>query len=203
MHIHNLFPTPIGEFSYGEDMAPFSEIVKSEGYQKHIKNGSGNRYSDHDVLSYDSFGPLREWIDKCLQEYYQHTFVPLEQQHPQELYITESWVNYANNSESHEWHNHTNSIISGVFYIEATDDAIEFKSPKPYNQIMPEPDYFNEYNSSQWWLPARTATLYLFPSWLHHGVPVFENREEDRISIAFNTFLKGIVSRRLSSRLEI
>jgi uncharacterized protein (TIGR02466 family) len=202
--IHNLFPTPVGEFCYEGDMAPYIEIAKTYLNDNSIMKGEGNRFAEHDALTYPAFEDLTKWINKCLNDYYKTVFAPLEQQDGgPEIYITESWVNFTNNKEFHQWHNHANSFISGVFYLEAIEDAIEFNSTKPDSILIPDMEYFNEYNASRWWLPARTAILYLFPSWLQHSVPVIEGREEDRISIAFNTYLRGTVSSRGSTNLVL
>ena len=195
--IHNLFPTPVGEFCYDKDISKFREICQTYEPQE---GGSGNRYATHDVLSYPDFKDLRGWIDDSIAKYYKEVFNPIDYD-DQEIYITESWVNYCNSNESHAYHKHVNSLISGVFYLEG-NDAIEFKSPKPYNQIEPEVDSFNEYNADTWWLPARAAMLYLWPSWLVHGVPTAD-REEERISVAFNVFVKGTVSGRVSTQLVL
>ena len=197
MQIHSLFPTPIGEFTYGGDISPFRKIINN--YER-IESRT-NRWAEYDVLNFPDFQDLRNFVDKSLDEFYQKIWSPRDDlEH--ELYITESWVNFTNASEWHHPHNHANSFISGVFYLEA-GDAIEFDSPKPSSILEPQTEDWNEFNSSQWWLPARTANLYLFPSWLRHGVPLVKEREEDRISIAFNTFLRGNISMRSTQQLVI
>jgi predicted 2-oxoglutarate/Fe(II)-dependent dioxygenase YbiX len=52
------------------------------------------------------------------------------------------------------------------------------------------PTDWNLYNSKSWWMEAKTGGLLLFPSSLTHMVQQV-TADEDRISIAFNTFLKG------------
>ena len=47
-----------------------------------------------------------------------------------DFYITQSWINITKPDEFHHEHFHTNSIISGVFYISTEeDDAITFSNP--------------------------------------------------------------------------
>ena len=45
------------------------------------------------------------------------------------FYITQSWLNYTNEKQVHYPHSHPNSIISGVYYINANPkfDYIRFK----------------------------------------------------------------------------
>jgi hypothetical protein len=61
-----------------------------------------------------------------------------------------------------------------------------------YNQIDLPPSDWNQWNSKSWWFEAETGGLILFPSSLEHMVQCV-TAENERISIAFNTFLKGAV----------
>ena len=83
-------------------------------------------------------------------------------------------------------------MISGVYYIETDNsDTITFTTPWPNKLTM----YFdtieyNEWNSERWWYPTTKNSLLLFPSKLVHRVNRVES-EKTRISLAFNTFVKG------------
>jgi hypothetical protein len=78
-----------------------------------------------------------------------------------------------------------------VFYVNAdpANDKIYFYNDT-YRQIDVPPTDWNLYNSKSWWMEAKTGGLLLFPSSLTHTVQQV-TADEDRISIAFNTFLKG------------
>ena len=58
-------------------------------------------------------------------------------------------------------------------------------------QINIEPKEWNVSNAVTWTFPAITNELIMFPSWLNHRVLVNEKATTDRISISFNTFVKG------------
>ena len=49
------------------------------------------------------------------------------------------------------------------------------------------------WNSSTWTYPVRNNLLILFPAWLDHGVTQNLNATRDRISLAFNVFVKGSI----------
>ena len=49
---------------------------------------------------------------------------------------------------------------------------------------------YNLYNSRTWWVEVSTGMLILFPSHLTHQVPTTTSNDV-RISLAFNTYLKG------------
>jgi uncharacterized protein (TIGR02466 family) len=109
----------------------------------------------------------------------------------QKPYITQSWLNFIDRGEYHHKHNHANSIISGVLYINADpeNDRISFFKEQ-YQQIKPNILTYNEYNCDTTNFDVSTGTLLLFPSSLNHMVET-KIGENSRISLAFNVFLKG------------
>ena len=56
-----------------------------------------------------------------------------------------------------------------------------------------EPKEFNIWNSGTWSFNTNHNMLILFPSWLEHGVEQNEKATTNRISLAFNTFVKGTI----------
>ena len=106
-------------------------------------------------------------------------------------YITQSWLNYTETNQHHHAHEHPNSIISGVFYIDADkeNDSILFKNTF-YKQLHINIKDFNKWNSSSWWYPVETGKIVLFPSYLTHQV-TSKKGNNTRISLSFNIFLKG------------
>ena len=113
---------------------------------------------------------------------------------PYEVYLTNSWKNVTSENEQHSVHNHTNSIISGVLYIRSTHSqpSISFHRMQPPYVLSWKPTEFNSFNSMEWTLPVEDLDIILFPSTLFHYVkPNTSNK--DRISVAFNTFARGII----------
>jgi uncharacterized protein (TIGR02466 family) len=108
-----------------------------------------------------------------------------------QAYITQSWVNYTGEGQYHHKHRHINSYISGVFYVSAEEeiDKINFYNDKSF-EIGFTPIKWNVHNSESWWYEAKPGRLILFPSNLFHSV---DRKKESniRISLSFNTFLKG------------
>ena len=58
------------------------------------------------------------------------------------------------------------------------------------------PKVFNIWNSVTWFFPVNNNELILFPSWLVHKVDPNEKATTDRISISFNTFVRGTLGSR-------
>jgi len=111
-----------------------------------------------------------------------------------ELRITQSWMNYNRAGERHHRHNHPNSIISGVFYVQMEENTSEFMVHRHMNSAVPVldplPEYQTEWNAPSMKFNPRPYDLYLFPSQMLHSVT--QNRSSvPRISISFNTFYNG------------
>jgi hypothetical protein len=86
-----------------------------------------------------------------------------------DIYITESWLNFTMPGEWHHSHNHPNSLISGVFYV---------NTRKSLHSIV-----FSELEKT---IGVERFDLLLFPSHLLHHTP--KNIGNDlKISLAFNT----------------
>ena len=136
---------------------------------------------------------LEKFCKDSLKDYVEHTYALKEDS---DLYITESWFNLTLPNQSHHKHIHPNSIVSGVLYIDVDDkkDVIQFWNYSllyRYGTFDFGTHKINDFNSEMWWMPAITGRLYLFPSGLRHSVPVNKDREKDRLSMSFNTFIKG------------
>jgi uncharacterized protein (TIGR02466 family) len=188
MIINNLFPTPVAGFELGRDL---SEAEREYLFNLETRQNVGNFTSvETSVLSHPELQSLTEFLNSSLQEYFNTVYAS---KHDANLCITQSWVNYTKPGQFHHKHEHSNSFVSGVFYIQAakeTDKLHFFK--EPYQQIKITAKEFNLYNSESWWLAAVTGTLYLFPSSLTHMVEQIKG-EDTRISLSFNTFPRGII----------
>ena len=109
-----------------------------------------------------------------------------------ELYITNSWKNVTVLDEQHIMHNHSNSIISGVLYLNVSDSqpSISFNrmtSPYLLNYLPAE---FNLFNSIEWNVPVNDNDIIIFPSSCYHYVKP-NTSNATRLTIAFNTFARG------------
>lgn len=116
-----------------------------------------------------------------------------------ELYLTNSWLNVNRPSEQHAIHNHSNSLVSGVLYIKSSyiQPTISFnRMISPY-LITAEPEDFTPFNSMEWTVPVEDGNIILFPSTLFHYVKPNESNN-DRVSLAFNTFARGEVRTRMA-----
>ena len=99
------------------------------------------------------------------------------------------WVNVMPEGGSHTSHIHTNSVISGTYYVAVPAGAgpIVFEDPRHSQMMAAPPRKANaprEFKHHISETPAE-GTVLLWESWLRHEVPL--NRSEGlRISISFN-----------------
>jgi len=195
MRIHSLFPTPIGETvrNVTSKEQEFFEKLKNEPR----KQNAGNTFTqDKYVLDKPELHDLKIDLTDMINNYLQTVFKP---DFNAKLYITISWVNYTETGQWHHSHSHANSIISGVYYVDTGDtDKIFFESPNiDQLTLRIKPREYNNWNSGDWWWETPQDTVLLFPSSLAHRVAPTTS-ENVRVSLAFNTFIKGQINDQLT-----
>ena len=167
----------------------FDDIVNYvKGLQYETTNGSidNSQSVDSFVLNKDIFSNFNEFIEDCVKEYTDKIFVT-----DQELNVTQSWVNRTEIGQEHHYHDHPNSILSGVFFLKS-GSPIKFLNNR-YHSFQLEHkknvNSYNQYNQNVYEFSSEPRILILFPSYLTHYVPV--NIGGDRYSLSFNTFPSG------------
>ena len=108
--------------------------------------------------------------------------------------ITESWLNKTKPQEYHHLHHHTNSYLSGVFYIKCLPkDGIIFtnRMDGSFNNIKFPIKKNTFWSSGDAFVDVVEGDLIIFPSWVPHQVDVNKTIDKERISLSFNTFPVG------------
>jgi uncharacterized protein (TIGR02466 family) len=185
--ITGFFPIPVYKKHIGRALSP-QEIKASDINSWSVRPGSDNVRADTTkVLASPAFFSIKKFIDDCVKEYVAEILAPTTNT---SIYITQSWINFNRPGDKHHFHNHSNSIISGVFYLNTVEhDMIYFGSP--------ERTFIHMMHTPNWWNMKRIGTtvsvgeLLLFPSTLEHGVEKQLTDGHTRVSIAFNTWFKG------------
>ena len=191
--LRGLFPSPV-YFTKRDTNLDSTEIKDIEDI---IKEGFGNygnkQYSDNTYIFNNKLKKLKQFCEQQIKIYVEQVISPKEEL---DFYITQSWLNITKPGESHHTHFHSNSIISGVFYVstEDNDNIMMTDLNLKLKQFFHfPPKEYNIWNSSTWNFLAKNNELILFPSWLTHQVNSNEKGTTDRISISFNTFVRGIL----------
>jgi len=190
--IHPLFPTPVMMFNMNREFTKEEHRVFKD-CAKNMRPNEGNKTSDERyILDKPEMSTLNTELTDMVRLYMDAIINPSNKVSP---YITQSWLNYTKEGQWHHKHEHPNSFISGVLYIDADAelDKINFYRPYPqYQQIKLNPKDWNQFNSESWWFSVKTGMLVLFPSYLTHMVEAKKGKNT-RTSLAFNTFLKGTI----------
>ena len=187
---------PVHIYEYKGDIDPLYNYVMNVEYGEKTDNTkSKNTYLLEDKELYD----LKKFCSECIQQY---TFEVCGSRH--EIGLQQSWSNLANKNDNHTQHYHSNSYLSGVFYLRNDTTPIMFHADglieKYFFSVLPEmaPDIQVELEQGKRYFPslggtlavaAETGTLLLFSSRSSHSVPP-NMSNNPRLSIAFNTFPK-------------
>jgi uncharacterized protein (TIGR02466 family) len=189
--IFGIFPVSIYKSKLNRELTK-KELSFIDKTKSDCNKNEGNITSnDSYILNNKIFKDLKKELDLKVQDYFDKIICPANNITP---YITQSWLNFTETNQYHHKHEHPNSLISGVFYINCDEkfDKIKFFKRNNYETIKIKTKKWNLWNSENWWFPVETKDIILFPSSLTHMVETKEGANT-RISLAFNVFIKGKV----------
>ena len=149
----------------------------------------------------------KKYLPKDLHNFFLNSLEEVlksEQIQDTDIFITDTWltISKGNGIVHHEipkmiHHYHANSVLSGVYYVDApiSTNRIGFVRPNPHHgpQVLCQ-DGKNKhgldiYGYQDEILFVETGELLIFDSRINHGVPIFDSGTTDtRISLAFNTW---------------
>ena len=177
---HKCFPTLVHEFKLDLIHDKMIDYIYDVGEAK------GQIHQSHDDLhKYQMFKPLVDELDlihDSILRKLEYEFDNIE--------ITNMWSNHLYSGDSHPPHTHSNNFLSGVYYIEAKDNAspIQFFDPRPQANVLRPRNIPNWKNSTMMQFDSVQGVGYIFPAWLQHWVPPTNG---ERISISWNIILRG------------
>lgn len=202
MNIFNIFPNPI----FIEN-CPYKDLVE-EVVTDSLKNFSLSKnencpnlfHLDNELkksfLKNPKLEKFNDWIVECCNYYVTDV---LGYELSDTMLATDSWLNVCNKGGYQVFHHHTNSYISGTYYvnIEENHAPLMFRHVKstthtPVQSLSLNVDSRKStlYNSDASFMP-KNGQLFLWQSHLTHGY--FFNEKDNRISISMN-FLPKIIS---------
>ena len=189
-NINGIFPTPIYISKLNRELTPLELKFVDKNKKDFYKNDGNITSNNNYILNEKPFSNIKKELDLKVQDYFDKVISPANNITP---YITQSWLNYTETNQYHHKHQHPNSLVSGVFYINCHEehDKIKFFNDN-YKTIRLEVKDWNMWNSESWWFSVKTGDVILFPSSLTHMVETKQG-DNTRISLAFNVFIKGTV----------
>jgi len=192
MKIIDLFPTPIGIFK-NTDTSEHKFMLESK-FIDHPYYDNFIVSKESNFLNKNKVPLLYDFITQSLNEYSKTTLAT-----NQTLKFTQSWLTKHDGIEQYTFpHKHQNSIISGCYYVLATeqDAGINFHREQDglgkYINWVRDKDLYdgNKYAYEKLEINVETGVLVLFPSQLMHSV-YGGFKDSVRCSLAFNTWFNG------------
>ena len=183
---------PVRVYEYEGEVEPILEFLSKEKFV----HSNGNVKSENVwILEEPVFADLKEFCLECVHQYSKDIT-----NGGQELEIQQSWVNVNEPGMSHPQHWHSNSYLSGVFYLRSEQEngaPIVFSSAlrnfplylEPAEREDNEKAEHNKYMVSSFKVATVPGSLLVFSSLMPHQVPTNES-DSVRISLSFNTFPK-------------
>jgi uncharacterized protein (TIGR02466 family) len=192
-----LFGAPIYQVNLESElnMNELASIMDSSGINNidKLETNAGNKFtSEQYFLNKHEDTVFYKIIKKHLNIYFHNILMASDEI---ELYLTQSWLNRNEPGEFHHAHTHPNSYISGTFYYRVNDETGKFVlADTKYTPIEFQKKDYNIFNSNCWKFTPVQYELFLFPSSIIHNVETNKSNIS-RISLAFNTFLRGVINR--------
>lgn len=154
------------------------------------------RETPNNKISQDIFVGNNNKLSKLMNiiDYYVENYKSEVLQIDNEIYRTQSWLAVSKKGQSHHEHEHPNTFISAVFYVNCNSGDLVLKRPRSVLQDGFNFSYkikkFTPANCRKWSVPLKTGDLAIFPAWITHFT--YENEDDnDRIILGVNYFLKG------------
>jgi uncharacterized protein (TIGR02466 family) len=188
LSIIGLFPTALGVYKLNRSLYPEEINFTLQCFNSKVFTGTNCISNDTFILNSKEMSAIRAFIENSIDQY-------LKEVDPfpnnASLYITQSWFTFTEKEQYHHIHNHPNSYLSGVLYFNVDPDSgkIFFKNPK-IKELLIEKSRYTPFNSDEWSITPEVGTLLLFPSYIEHYVKDYQG-SKPRVSLAFNTFVKG------------
>lgn len=183
--ITGIFPIPI----YQTEMNREWREEEKKIWEENSWHRSVGNLSSSDVYVLDRMPELKSDIETVVDDYWYKVVTTASDC---TWVLTQSWLNKTEVGKYHHRHNHSNSLISGVVYLETdvTDTITFFREER--NLLSLTVENYHLFNSPSWKFSVKSGDILLFPSHLHHMVEEKIDGAE-RISLAFNAWVSGTI----------
>ena len=213
-----IFPVKIGSYIFTLEHKTrlkqlcFDIIDKYKNNKEYSFQNPGSGYLTHyfdpnvsnnsSLLDYPGFETFNSWIKRCSIDYINNTLG----YDCDNVVIAQCWINDCSKGGSQKPHNHSNSLISGTYYVNfipAMHSHLLFIKPKieckPYlelerNDTACSNDFYTSFQQYE-------GNLLLWESHTIHGYDT--NNTDNRISISFNVVpetIPGLYGFKLTKR---
>lgn len=95
-------------------------FIQSLKEETHVNIGNNLISKNTYILENENLKNLKNYFQQCINEY-AYDYYKIDKK--TEFYITQSWINFNEKGTQHHTHRHSNSVISGVFYVDGDEDC--------------------------------------------------------------------------------
>jgi len=188
----DLFGIPVYEGKFNIHQ-PDVEYIKSLDFERMEIDNGYSTVNKH-ILELPELSKFKDNVlDHCGQYLYQMLTV---KKHTK-FRLLNSW---ATKHEPNDWaqkHDHVNSFVSGIVYLDVNNDSgnLHFHKNNIWQNIFPRSvsidfETYNPATSSEWVYTPQVGDIFLFPSSLEHSVTVNQSKDP-RYVCAFNLYPEG------------
>ena len=181
----HLFSTPLQQTKLSVSQSVL-QFIKSQEFGYH-----GNGYMTHEhILECPEMENIKRFITNKVKSYLYDTCGISDTMIPE---LVTSWVNLHKKGDQAQIHGHTNSVVSGVWYILTPENSGKFlvhTDNKLFGNLLDFPKTENIFNSAFNTFTPQNGDLILFPSDLKHSVTPSRS-DKERFSLAFNYMIRG------------
>jgi len=199
--IDHWFPTLVYYESLQKSkVLQLNKDLVEECFQLRKVDDEGREWSEKNYVggytSYSTMNQLHKMSSTFLElekKIFQHMKIFIQELDygikPNDMEMTDCWVNIMPAHTAHSMHIHPLSTISGTYYVQTPDKTapIKFEDPRLSNFMAtpPKKKRVSRQNKQIAIYKAEAGKVVLFESWLRHEVPARPSKKE-RISISFN-----------------
>ena len=192
--ILQLFPIPLYISSIDVDDETIIHLKREELQRLPIDNGdtSVNKY----ILSQNRYQSICDEIMRHVEIYVRdELFV-----NPKiKFKFTNSWIMRHKRGDYSHKHNHNNSVLSGIVYLDVSSESgdIHFERSQTYVNLFPpttdlEFTEHNSINAKEIIITPTVGQILIFPSHLEHSVKISKS-DNYRYCLVFNLFPYGLM----------
>ena len=192
-----LFSAKITDKKYLEDLKK-RILQMTKDPSKGTKEGNVAWISHDNMQEMEEFQDLHDLLLRESVQIFKYYSIVCDS-----VYLTSMWANVGYKPEyCHQNHIHPNSMFSGVLHVSIPSGAsgTQFGDPRPAARIFdPNVRTMAAHNSGMVDPPAEDGMLYMFPSYLPHGVhSTYKSfgKNNPRITVSFNAMMTGKMTTR-------
>jgi uncharacterized protein (TIGR02466 family) len=171
---------------------PFYNTIDLSSFSYETYKGSTKLRTEKfiNILLDPSLKDIATWIEMQAKDYLDNE-LGIEYD---EFFFSESWININVKGGEQKVHNHSNSIISGTYYLKSLDGhpPLDFHKVKheaePFISLTEHFKQGNPNTSAKLSFPCTQDSMLVFQSQLYHG-HMANQLEEDRIGLSWNALV--------------